>query len=284
MTVVVTGATGQLGRLVVEALLRRGTSPADIVATGRNEARLAELSGLGVRTAVTDYDAPATLRAAFAGADRVLLVSGTQMGRRVAQHRAVIEAARAAGVTLLAYTSLSNVETATMALAAEHRETERVIRESGIPFTLLRNSWYLENYLGQLPTYLEHGVVGATRGGKISAATRADYADAAAAALLADDSAGHAFELGGQSFTLADLAATVASVSGRDVPAAEVTPEQLAGILVGAGVPEPYAQVLVSADEGIARGELEVTSGDLERLIGRPPTTLHEAVTAALAA
>ena len=206
------------------------------------------------------------------------------MGRRVAQHSAVIEAAKAAGVALLAYTSLPNADTAQIALAAEHRATEGCSASPACPFTFLRNSWYLENYIGQLPTYLEHGVVGATRGGKISAATRADYADAAAAALLADDSAGHVFELGGESFTLADLAATVASVSRQDVPAAEVTPEQLAGILVGAGIPEPYAHVLVSADEGIARGELEVTSGDLERLIGRPPTTLHEAVTAALAA
>ena len=284
MTLVVTGATGQLGRLVIESLLRRGASPADVVATGRNQARLAELAHLGVRTAVTDYDDPGTLRAAFEGADRVLLISGGEVGRRVAQHTAVVEAARDAGVGLLAYTSLPQADTARMPLADDHRETERVIRESGIPFTLLRNSWYLENYLGQLPTYLEHGVVGATRGGKISAATRADYADAAAAALLAPDSAGRIHELGGDAFTLADLAATASEVSGRTVSATEVSPAQLLGILVDAGLPQPYAEVLVGADLGIARGELEVTSGDLERLLGRRPTTMHEAVTDTLAA
>ena len=282
MTLVVTGATGQLGRLVIDSLLRRGAARDEVVATGRNEARLAELAALGVRTAVADYGDPAGLRAAFAGADRVLLISGSEVGRRVAQHTAVVDAATDAGVGLIAYTSLSNADTARMALAPEHRETERVIRDSGIPFTFLRNSWYLENYVSQLPGYLEHGVVGATRGGKVSAATRADYADAAAVALLAGDPAGRTYELGGASFTLADLAATVASVSGREVTATEVSPEQLTAILVGAGLPEGYAQVLASADEGIARGELEVTSGDLERLIGRSPTTLHEAVIDAL--
>jgi NAD(P)H dehydrogenase (quinone) len=284
MTVVVTGATGQLGRLVVESLLRRGASPGDVVATGRDRARLGQLAQLGARTAVADYADADALRAAVDGADRVLLISGSDVGQRREQHAAVVRAARAAGVGQLLYTSLSNADTARMALADDHRDTERVVRESGIPFTFLRNSWYLENYLGQLPTYLEHGVVGATRGGRISAATRADYADAAAAALLAEDSAGRTYELGGESFTLAELAATVAAVSGREVTATELSPEQLTAVLVGAGVPEGYARVLADADEGIARGELEVTSNDLERLIGRPPTSLREAVSKALAA
>lgn len=283
MTIVVTGATGQLGRLVVESLLRRGASPTDVVATGRDEARLAELATSGVRTAVTDYGDAASLAAAFQGADRVLLISGSEVGQRLPQHTSVVEAAKAAGVGQLLYTSISHADTAQMALATEHRETERVIRESGIPFTFLRNSWYLENYLSQVPTYLEHGVVGATRGGRISAATRADYADAAAVALLADDSAGQVLELGGPSFTLAELAATVASVSGREVTATEVSAEELTAILVGAGLPQGYAQVLASADEGISRGELEVSTGDLERLIGRPPTTLREAIEQTLA-
>ena len=152
MTIVVTGATGHLGRLVVESLLRRGASPGEVVATGRNTEHLAELAEqLGVRTAVADYADPATLRAAFDGADRVLLVSGTEMGQRVAQHTAVVQAAREAGVELLAYTSIPHADTAQMALATEHRETERVIRESGVPFTFLRNSWYFENYLAADP-------------------------------------------------------------------------------------------------------------------------------------
>ncbi len=261
MTIVVTGATGHLGRLVVESLLRRGASPDEVVATGRNTEHLADLAEQhGVRTAVADFGDPATLRAAFDGADRVLLVSGTEMGQRVAQHTAVAQAAKKAGVELLAYTSIPHADTAQMTLATEHRETERVIRESGVPFTFLRNSWYLENYLPQIPTYLEHGVVGATGDGRISGATRADYADAAAAALLDPASAGRVYELGGASFTLAELAATVAEASGRSVTYIDVPPAQLTEILVGAGLARPYAEGVVSADLGTARGEPE---GDL---------------------
>jgi NAD(P)H dehydrogenase (quinone) len=283
MTIVVTGATGHLGRLAVESLISRGVAPGDIVATGRDAERLEAVAELGVRTAVADYTDSAALDAAFAGADAVLLVSGSEAGQRVAQHANVVAAAARAGVGRLGYTSIANADTAEQALVPEHRETERVIRESGLPFTVLRNSWYLENYLQQLPTYLEHGVVGAAGDGRISAATRADYADAAAAALLDPASVGRVYELGGESFTLAELAATVAEASGRPVPYTEVSPAQLTEILVAAGLPQPYAEVLVSADLGIARGELEVTSGDLERLIGHPPTTLRAAVDAGLA-
>lgn len=225
MTIVVTGATGHFGRHTVESLLRRGADPHEVVATGRDTDRLAAVAGLGVRTAVADYRDPASLDAALAGADRVLLVSGTDMGQRTAQHANVAAAARRAGVSLLAYTSIANAETAQMALAAEHQQTERVIRESGVPFAFLRNSWYLENYLPQLPTYLEHGVVGAAGDGRVSAAARADYADAAAAVLLDPGSAGRAYELGGSSFTLAELAATVAAASGREVTYTEVPPD-----------------------------------------------------------
>ena len=284
MSIVVTGATGHLGRLVVESLVDRGVTPADIVATGRAAERLAPLAGLGVRTAVADYTDSAALDTALEGAGAVLLVSGSEAGQRVAQHGNVVAAAARAGVGLLGYTSIAHAGTAQHALATDHRETERVIRASGVPFTFLRNSWYLENYLPQVPGYLEHGVVGASGDGRVSAATRADYADAAAAALLDPTSAGRTYELGGaSSFTLAELAETVAAASGREVGHTEVSPEQLTEILVGAGLPRPYAEALVSADLGIARGELEVTSGDLERLIGRTPTPLRDAVDAALA-
>ncbi len=283
MSIVVTGATGHLGRLVVESLISRGVAPGEIVATGRDAERLATLEDLGVRTAVADYTDSAALDAAFQGAGTVLLVSGSEAGQRVDQHANAVAAAERAGVGLLGYTSIAHADTAQHHLAAEHRETERVIRESGVPFTFLRNSWYLENYLAQVPGYLEHGVVGAAGEGRISAATRADYADAAAAALLDPTSPGRTYELGGASFTLAELAETVAAASGRAVGHTEVSPEQLTGILVGAGLPRPYAEALVSADLGIARGELEVTSGDLERLIGRTPTSLRDAVDAALA-
>ena len=283
MSIVVTGATGHLGRLVVESLLARGARPGDIVATGRDAERLAGLDGLGVRTAVADYTDDAALDAALAGADRVLLVSGSEVGPRVAQHANVVAAAVRAGVGRVAYTSIPHADTAQHALAVDHRETERVIRESGLPFTFLRNSWYLENYLPQVPSYLEHGVAGAAGEGRISAATRADFADAAAVALLDPTSEGRVYELGGASFTLAELADTVADATGRDVGYTEVSPEQLTAILVGAGLPQPYAEALVSADLGIARGELEVTTGDLERLIGRTPTSLRDAIDASLA-
>ena len=284
MPIVVTGATGHLGHLAVEALIRRGVTPGEILATGRNTTRLAELEEQGVRTAVVDYADPSSLRAAFTGADKVLFVSGTDVEHRMAQHATVVEAAREAGVGLLAYTSLANADTARMVLATQHQQTEQLIRASGVPFVFLRNSWYLENYTPQIPVYLEHGVVGAAGEGRVSAATRADFADAAAAALLADDSAGRAFELGGEGFTLAELASTVASESGREVAYTEVPPEQLTEILAGAGLPRPYAEALVSADLGTARGELEVRSGDLERLIGRPATTLRQVVAEVFAA
>ncbi|MFQ6170445.1 NmrA family NAD(P)-binding protein [Oryzobacter sp. R7] len=282
MTIVVTGATGQLGRLAVEALLRRGADPRDVLATGRDTARLADLASLGVRTAVVDYDDRATLDTAFEGADRVLFVSGSEVGRRIAQHTTVVAAAKAAGVSLLVYTSIPKADTSGLVLAADHLATERLIRESGVPFSLLRNSWYLENYLPQIPTYLEHGVVGSAGEGRVSAATRADYADAAAVVLLADDSAGTVHELGGESFTLAELAAAVADASGREVTYTDVPAEQLTEILVGAGLPRGYAEVLADADTGLARGDLEVTSGDLERLIGRRPTSYREAVAEAV--
>ena len=283
MTIVVTGATGQLGRLAVEALLRRGVDPFDVLATGRDTSRLSALADLGVRTAVVDYADPSTLAAAFEGADRVLFVSGSEVGRRVAQHENVVTAAKDAGVGLLAYTSIANAASNGTVLAAEHRATEEMVRESGVPFTFLRNSWYLENYLPQIPSFLEHGVVGAAGKGRVSAATRADLADAAAAAVLADDAAGTVHELGAEAFSLADLAAAVADAAGREVAYADVPGEQLVEVLVGAGLPRGYAEVLADADAGIARGDLEVPTTDLEALIGRRPTSYREAVTEAVA-
>ncbi|QKE84426.1 SDR family oxidoreductase [Arthrobacter sp. NEB 688] len=286
MTIVVTGATGQLGHLVVESLLRRGASPADVLATGRDADRLASLAGLGVRTAVVDYADTESLRSAFEGADRVLFVSGSEVGQRITQHGHVVEALRAADVGLVAYTSIAGADTSTMQLAAEHQATEQMLRDSGVPFVLLRNSWYLENYTPQIPTYLEHGaVVGAAGDGRVSAATRADYADAAAAVLLdADVTPETVFELGGPTFSLPELAAAVADASGREVVYRDVPEEDLVGILAGAGLPEPYARVLADSDRGIARGDLEVTSGDLERLIGHAPTSMRQAVDDAVAA
>ncbi|MBM6400254.1 SDR family oxidoreductase [Phycicoccus sonneratiae] len=287
MTIVVTGATGHLGHLVVEALLRRGADPAQVVATGRDLAKVADLAARGVRTVASDYTDPESLRAAFAGADRVLLVSGNEIGQRLPQHTNAVEAAKDAGVDLLAYTSIPQADTSGMQLAAEHLATEQVIRDSGLPWVFLRNSWYLENYLPQLPTWLEHGaILGAAGDGRVSAATRADYADAAAAVLLDPaTTGGTVHELGGSSaFTLAELAAAVTEATGTDVAYRDLSEADLTDALADAGLPRPYAAVLADSDRGIARGALEVTSGDLERLIGRPPTTMAHALADAVAA
>ncbi len=285
MTILVTAASGHLGRLVVDALLRRGVAPSEIVATARKPEVVTDLAELGVEVRRAVYDEPASLDVAFAGADRLLFVSGSEVGARIPQHRNVVDAAVRAGVGLVAYTSITRADTSDLALAAEHRATEGMLEASGLRHVFLRNSWYLENYTAQLPTYLEHGaVLGAARDGRVSAATRADYADAAAAVLAGDDHAGHAYELGGTAFTLTELAATVARVSGTEVVYRDLPVEDYAVALVAAGLPEGYAQALADSDRGIAAGALFTDTGDLERLIARPTTSLEDAVRAALPA
>ncbi|MEO3933100.1 SDR family oxidoreductase [Micrococcaceae bacterium Sec7.4] len=280
MTIVVTGATGQLGRLVVEALLEHDVPAARIVATGRELSRIAELAARGVQVRPVDYTDPDSLRRAFAGAEKVLLISGSEVGQRLEQHRNAIAAAQDAGVGLIAYTSIANTGSTNMQLAAEHEATEAALAASGLPFVLLRNSWYLENYTDQLDTYRQHGaVLGSAGAGRVSAATRADYARAAAAVLLQDGQAGKVYELGGDvPFTLTELAAEVSAATGRPVQYRDLPEEQYTGMLVGAGLPEGYAAILADSDLGIARGELLVTSGDLSALIGRPTTSMREAV------
>ncbi|SEB47029.1 NAD(P)H dehydrogenase (quinone) [Nocardioides exalbidus] len=284
-TYLVTGASGHLGRLAVQALLERGVAASDVVATARDTAAISDLADLGVETRTADYTDPASLEQALAGVDRVLLVSSSAVGERVAQHANVIEAAKKAGVELLAYTSITRADTSTLALADEHRATEGLLAASGLPVVLLRNSWYLENYTGQVATALEHGaVLGAAGEGRVSAASRADYAAAAAAALVADDQAGQVHELGGDTaFTLEEYAAALAAASGTEVVYRDLPAPDYTAVLVGAGLPEPYAAVLADSDLGIARGELRTDSGDLSRLIGRPTTSLADAVGAALA-
>lgn len=282
MSYVITGATGQLGRLVVDSLLAKGVPADQVVALGRDEERLAGLAALGVTTRKVDYADTAALAAAFDGAERVLLISGSEVGQRLPQHQNVIDAAKAAGVQLLAYTSIANADTSGIILAAEHKATEEAIVAAGLPHTFLRNSWYLENYTGQLATYTEHGtVLGAAGDGQVSAATRADFAEAAAAALLLEQPQ-EVYELGGAAFSLKELAATVTEVTGTDVTSTDVPAEELTKVLVGAGLPEGYAAVLADADLGLGRGELYVERADLEGLLGRPATSLAEALRAAL--
>ena len=283
MSIVVTGATGHLGRLTVEALLDRGVPSADIIATGRRVEVLADLAERGVVVRRADFDDQASLRAAFAGAAKLLLVSGSEVGRRVQQHRNAIEAATAVGVRFIAYTGIANADTSTLLLAEEHRATEQLLAEAGTPHALLRNGWYIENYTGQLPVYLEHGIAGAAGNGRVSAATRADYAEAAAAVLAGEGHECAVYELGGESFTMTDLAEVVSAVTGRTVTYTDLPVEQYTQVLVGAGLPEPVAAVYADGDRGVAAGELFVEGSDLEKLIGRAPTSLSDAVAAAAA-
>jgi NAD(P)H dehydrogenase (quinone) len=284
--IVVTGATGKLGRLVIEALIRRGIDPSQIVAAGRSAERLDELASRGLRVAKIDYADPESLRSAFAGADQVLLVSGPELGQRVRLHGNAIDAARSAGVGRLAYTSIAHAESSSLLLAQEHRGTEELLAASGLPYVLLRNSWYVELYTEPLATTLANGViVGSAGDGEVSAATRADYAEAAAAVLAAGGRESATYELGGdEAFTLPEVAAEITVQSGTTVAYKDLPTADYQQALVGFGLPAELAAVLADADRGLAAGDLRVDTGDLSRLIGRPTTTLAEAVAVGLKA
>ena len=284
MTIAVTGATGPFGRHAIEALLARGVPAGQIIAIGRDQGKLGQLRELGVTVRSADYNDPASLRAAFAGADRLLFVSGSEVGQRIAQHQAVVDAAKDAGLGLVAYTSAPKADVSDMRLAEEHRVTEQALIASGLPYVFLRNSWYLENYTGQLPVVLEHGLIGAAGDGRISAATRADLAEAAAAAVAGEGHESRVYELGGPAFTLAELAAEISRQSGRDVRYTNLSEDGYAKALVDAGVPAAMAAVLADSDRAAAQGALYVEGNDLENLLGRPATPWREVIGQALAA
>ncbi|MET9056810.1 SDR family oxidoreductase [Streptomyces antibioticus] len=282
MSIVVTGATGHLGRHVVEQLLEK-VPAREITAVVRDEAKAADLAARGVRLAVADYNTPETFDGLFAVGDKVLLISGNEFDKgRPGQHQVVIDAAKAAGVALLAYTSAPG--TLTAALADDHRATERALTASDVPYTLLRNGWYHENYTEQLAPVLAHdAVVSAAGEGRISSASRADYAAAAVAVLTGEGHENRTYELGGdEAWSLTEYAAELSRQTGREIVHTSVSTEALTGILTGAGLPEPFAAILAGVDASIEKGELVVTSGDLSRLIGRPTTPVTEAITAAL--
>ncbi|MFE9608368.1 SDR family oxidoreductase [Streptomyces sp. NPDC006012] len=282
MSIVVTGATGHLGRHVVHQLLEK--VPAEqITAVVRDEAKAADFAARGVRLAVADYNTPETFDGLFAAGDRVLLISGNEFDKgRVGQHTVVIDAAKAAGVALLAYTSAPGSLTA--ALADDHRATEQVLLASGLPYTLLRNGWYHENYTENLAPVLAHdAVVSAAGAGRLSSASRADYAAAAVAVLTGEGHENQTYELGGdEAWSFAEYAAELSRQTGREIAYNSVPDETLLGILTGAGLPAPLASILVGVDASIAEGELVISTGDLSRLAGRPTTPLAEAVTAGL--
>lgn len=278
MSIVVTGAAGHLGRDVVAALLARGVPAGKIVATARRIEALADFAARGVLVRHADHDDPGSLRPAFAGAETLLLISGSVPGARLAQHRNVIEAAREAGVALLAYTSILQADRSSLKLAQDHRTTEAMLAESGVPHAVLRNGWYFENYTDQLATYLEHGIVGAAGTGRVSAAARADFADAAAAVLTSAGHVGAVYEFGGESVTVPEFAAALTTALGRTINYTDVPVAQFEQILLGAGLPAPAAAIYADADRGIAAGELFTDSHDLEKLIGRPPVPLADAL------
>ncbi|NUR49437.1 MAG: SDR family oxidoreductase [Hamadaea sp.] len=282
--IVVTGATGHLGRLVVADLLERGVPASQIVAAVRDADKAADLAAQGVEVRRADYDDPQSLKEAFAGAQKVLLISASVVGQRVPQHKNAIDAAVAVGVPFLAYTSILKADTTGVALAGEHKETEAYLAASGLAYALLRNSWYTENYTGSAAAAIAAGtVLGSAGTGRVGAVPRADYAAAAAAVLTSDGHAGQVYELAGdEPFTMAEYAAELARVSGKPVTYSDLPADAYAEALTGFGLDAGYAAALADADLGIARGDLASDSGDLARLIGRPTTPLADAVRAAL--
>ncbi|MCK2035888.1 SDR family oxidoreductase [Microbacterium sp. SSW1-49] len=282
MTILVTGATGNLGRLIVESLLERGAAPQSIIAGVRDVAKAADLKALGVSVAVVDYDQPATIAAALDGVDAVVLVSSSEVGRRVPQHQAVIDAAKAAGVTKFVYTSASQAPTSDLVLAPEHKATEELIAAAGLPAVILRNNWYTENYAADLARAAETGVLAAGAGeGRVASASRKDYAEAVAVVLLEDGHIGQAYELGGDvAWNYADLAAAIAEVTGRPVEYRALTPEEQSAALAAAGLDAGTVGFVVALDGGIRDGALADTDGTLARLIGRPTTPLVEGLRA----
>ena len=282
--IVITGASGQLGRLVTAQLLE--TVPASrLVAAVRDPAKVADLAAKGVQVRQADYSQPATLDLAFEGAEKVLLISSSEVGQRVTQHQAVIEAAKRAGVKLLAYTSVLHADTSALGLAEEHRQTEAALGQSGVPAVVLRNGWYHENYTAGVAHAVANGAhFGSAGEGRISSAARADYARAAAVVLTAaEDQAGKVYELAGdESYTLKEFAAQIAEQSGKPVIYTDLPEADYKGALLQAGLPEFVAELLANSDTAAAKGALFDDSRQLSRLIGRPTTSLASSIAEAL--
>jgi NAD(P)H dehydrogenase (quinone) len=278
----VTGASGNLGRLAVQELLRRDVSASEIVAIVRQRGKVADLAGRGVQVREADYTRSETLGLALADVNRLLLVSSSEAGRRLVHHTNVITAAKTAGVSRIVYTSILNADHTTNPLAAEHQDSERALRDAGIPFTLSRNSWYTENYTDQLSMYLKSGeILGAAGDGKIAAASRQDYATAAAVALLQDEGGNRTYELGGPAFDLFQLARIISEVTGTKVTYHDLPVDGYVDALQRVGLDEATAHFVADLDASIARGELETSSADLANLLGRAATGPTEIVRAA---
>src|SRR6187549_202798 len=281
-TYAVTGATGKLGRLVLDELLTK-TDAASVVALARDTAALADYAAKGVQVRQADYDDPASLDAAFAGVDRVLLISGNAVGQRERQHGAAIDAAKKAGVSYLAYTSVLNAQGSKLLLAAEHVLTENLLGKSGLNYDVLRMPWYSENYVGSLAPSIEHGAIyGATGDGRLSTATRADLAGGAVGALL-NSPGGKVYEFAGdQSWSMAEFAAEVGRQAGKPVEYVNQSESDYAKTLESVGLPPPVAGFLASTSYLAGFGELYSESKDLSTLSGRASTPISETIAEAL--
>ncbi|GAV97088.1 nucleoside-diphosphate-sugar epimerase [Corynebacterium glutamicum] len=280
MRIAVTGATGSLGGHVVDSLLNKGVAVSDIVAIVRNEEKAADLKARGIALGVATFEDEAALTAALEGVDRLVFISGSEVGQRVAQHTNVINAAKAAGVTFIAYTSLLNLDTSKLALAPEHIATEKLLAESGIDHALLRNGWYWENYESSIGAAKATGkVFGAAEGARVSAAARKDYAEAAAVVITSDNQAGKVYELAGApALTYPEIAAGIGEVIGSEAEYVNLSVEGYQNALEQAGVPAEFAALLAGMDPIIAEGALYSDSTDLQDLIGRPSTSIVEAL------
>lgn len=281
--ILVTGATGQLGRMVIEQLLKT-EAPESIIAAVRSPEKAADLAEQGVQVRAMDYTNPASIQTALKGAKKALLISSSEVGQRFPQHKNVIDAAKAEGVSLLAYTSILNATESKLGLAAEHVETESALAESGVPHVLLRNGWYTENYLASIPPALEFGAfIGSAKEGRIASAGRVDYAAAAAKVLTTEGHAGKTYELAGdESYTLTELVAELNRQTGKSVVYQDMPQADFAAALKGAGLPDGLADLLADSDAAAADGGLFDNSKTLSQLIGRPTTSLADLMTDAL--
>ncbi|MDJ1114843.1 SDR family oxidoreductase [Microbacterium dauci] len=285
MTILVTAASGHLGHLVVDALLARGVAAGDIVAGARTVSKAQDLADRGIRVVPLDYDDAASVTTALEGVDRVLLISSSEPGSRFAQHRTVIDAAREAGVAQLVYTSLAHADTVDFVLAPDHKATEEAIAASGVPAVILRNNWYIENHLGDAAAAADTGSFSAVGGdARIAAASRADYAAAAAVVLTEDGHLGQVYELSGDTaVSYDDMAAAFGEALGREVTFVPIDESQLRAGLTAAGLDAGTVEFVTAMQTGIARGVLADADPTLARLIGRPTTPFAEAIRAARA-
>ena len=277
--IAITGATGQLGQHVIANLLNT-TAASQLIAVVRNPAKAEALSQKGIVVRQADYGDEAALTKALQGVDKLLIISSSEVGQRAPQHRNIINAAKAAGVKFIAYTSLLHADKSPLGLHVEHVETEKMLADSGIPYALLRNGWYTENYLASAPPALEHGVfIGAAGEGKIASATREDYAAAAARVIAEEGHAGKVYELAGDhGWTLSELAAELAKQSGKKVVYQNLSQADFAAALKSVGLPAGLADMLADSDVGASKGGLFDDSHTLSKLIGRPTTPLAQSV------